>query len=82
LSQSRKSSPKSIAPNQGEKERIMNEIKMEIKDGKLCIVIELDVKKQKPSSTGKTLVVATTGGFQAVGEVKVNLTVTRSKELA
>ncbi|MCX5976595.1 MAG: hypothetical protein NTV33_07145 [Coprothermobacterota bacterium] len=58
----------------------MNEIKMEIKDGNLYIVIELDVKKQKPSSTGKTLVVATTGGFQAVGDVKVNLTVTRSKE--
>jgi hypothetical protein len=60
----------------------MNEINLEIRDGKLYIVVELDAKKQRPSSTGKTLVVATTGGFQAVGEVKVNLTVTRSKELA
>jgi hypothetical protein len=35
-----------------------------IKDGKLIITIDL-VKTPRPSASGKNLVVATTGGFQA-----------------
>ncbi|ABB23416.1 MAG: hypothetical protein A3K90_02855 [Pelodictyon luteolum] len=42
---------------------------VEIRDGKLCI--EIDLEKPTPSSSGKTLVVASTRG-NAVTEVKVD----------
>ncbi|TCD46833.1 hypothetical protein [Chlorobium sp. N1] len=42
---------------------------VEIRDGKLCI--EIDLEKPAPSSSGKTLVVASTRG-NAVTDVKVD----------
>ncbi|MDT9545722.1 MAG: hypothetical protein RI826_00010 [Chlorobium phaeovibrioides] len=44
-------------------------MKVEIRDGKLCI--EIDLEKPTPSSSGKTLVVASTRG-NAVTDVLVD----------
>jgi hypothetical protein len=44
-------------------------MKVEIKDNKLCI--EIDLEEPKPSSSGKTLVVASTRG-NAVTTAEVN----------
>lgn len=44
-------------------------MKVEIKDNKLCI--EIDLEEPKPSSSGKTLVVASTRG-NVVTDVLVN----------
>ncbi len=40
------------------------DIKAEVKDGKLCIEIPIDMQG-RPSASGKTMVHATTGGNQA-----------------
>lgn len=50
-----------------------------IKDGILTIKILLDETKVdvQPSASGKTLVVATTGGAMKIGFFKLNLTVYR-----
>ena len=54
-------------------------VQMEVQDNHLVITVNLDeteVDVQR-SSSGKTLVIATTGGAQKVNGVSVNLTVYR-----
>jgi hypothetical protein len=55
-------------------------VKTEIKDGKLYIEVNLneDEVDVQPSVSGKTMVIATTGGAQRVGDMKLNLTLYRS----
>lgn len=51
----------------------------EIKGDKLILTIDISEKAlaaAKPSASGKTKVVATTGGFTGYGPVKVNCNVT------
>ncbi|MGY3354807.1 hypothetical protein ACVWZK_001470 [Bradyrhizobium sp. GM0.4] len=51
-------------------------VKGEIKGDHLVLTIDLSARAQrqaKPSSTGKTKVIATTNGFVNYGDVKVSL---------
>ncbi len=52
-------------------------VNIEMNGTKLVITMETDPEKveYERSGTGKTLVVATTGGAQKVGNLSVNLTV-------
>ena len=49
-------------------------VKAVIKDGKLHIEIDLESVTPKPSSSGKSMVFATTGGAQQVEGYALNLT--------
>jgi hypothetical protein len=54
-------------------------IQGEIKDGKLILTIDVDhdtLQDASPSKSGKTLLVATTGGFTRFGAFGVSLNVT------
>lgn len=51
-------------------------VKGELKGDHLILTVDLSAKAQKqarPSSTGKTKVIATTNGFVNYGDVKVSL---------
>ena len=54
---------------------------MEVKVTGNKMVVTLDLTTGRPSATGKTLVVFTTGGFQQVAgtNMKVNLTVIKPR---
>ena len=54
-------------------------VQMDIQDQKLVITVDLDETEVdvQPSASGKTLVIATTGGAQKVNGMSVNLTVYR-----
>uniref|UniRef100_A0A6M3LTI7 Uncharacterized protein n=1 Tax=viral metagenome TaxID=1070528 RepID=A0A6M3LTI7_9ZZZZ len=49
-----------------------------IKDGKLTITADLD--GNSASKSGKSTIVATTGGFQSAGEFRYSLNVIRVKK--
>ncbi len=62
----------------------MENVEMAVKGNKLTIVVDID-KDFGPSSTGKTICVATTKGFQRIGngngkEVMVSLNVNKKPQ--
>ena len=54
-------------------------VKVEVKDGKLVIECNLDEDEVdvQPSGSGKTMVIATTGGATRIGGMSLNLTLYR-----
>jgi hypothetical protein len=59
-----------------------NNMTMNVKNGKLIIEVHVSkeaVEKALPSSSGKTRLVSSTGGFVAVGDLRVGLNVTAQR---